>query len=155
MSGKRVMLGLRVTEEMKQQLDEAAVKSGRSQSQEAELILKQGLNERTLVEALTGEEARPFLDYFAALRRLRIGIVPEYAAAVNEGVSLIIEAVSSGGLSEDRVKRFWVEDIVRHKDQLACDALSAAFNVLANARLAPMPDPMKMSRWIRESSNAR
>jgi hypothetical protein len=149
------MLGLRVAADVKEQLDAAALKSGRSQSQEAELMLKQALNERTLVEALASEDARPFLDYFRALRALRVGIVPEYAAAVNEGLALLIEAVSGGGLSEERTKRFWIEDIVRHKDQLACDALSAAFNVLANAGLAPMPDPMKMSRWIRESGDAR
>lgn len=39
--GARVSLGLRVTTETKKRLDEAAEKSGRSQSQEAELRIEQ------------------------------------------------------------------------------------------------------------------
>jgi TraY domain len=38
--GERVSLGLRVTADVKRKLDEAAAKSGRSQSQEAELRLE-------------------------------------------------------------------------------------------------------------------
>jgi uncharacterized protein (DUF1778 family) len=52
--GERVSLGLRVTPEMKRQLDTAAEQSGRSQSQEAELRLehtfdRQGLLSEVLV----------------------------------------------------------------------------------------------------------
>jgi hypothetical protein len=39
--GERVMLGLRVSADLKNKLDEASRKSGRSQSQEAEMWLQQ------------------------------------------------------------------------------------------------------------------
>jgi hypothetical protein len=42
--GERVSLGLRVTPDMKRRLDEAAAKSGRSQSQEAELRLERSFD---------------------------------------------------------------------------------------------------------------
>jgi len=44
--GERVSLGLRVTPEMKRQLDRAAERSGRSQSQEAELRLEQSFRDQ-------------------------------------------------------------------------------------------------------------
>jgi hypothetical protein len=51
--GERVSLGLRVTPELKQELDQAAAKSGRSQSQEAELRLENSFrNRRVLDEAM-------------------------------------------------------------------------------------------------------
>jgi hypothetical protein len=43
-AGERIPLGLRVTRETKQKLDQAAHASGRSQSQEAELRLEQSFN---------------------------------------------------------------------------------------------------------------
>lgn len=43
-AGERIPLGLRVTKETKQRLDQAAHISGRSQSQEAELRLEQSFN---------------------------------------------------------------------------------------------------------------
>ena len=43
-AGERIPLGLRVTRETKQKLDQAAHVSGRSQSQEAELRLEQSFN---------------------------------------------------------------------------------------------------------------
>jgi hypothetical protein len=50
---ERVMLGLRVTPEMKQRLDEAAAHSGRSQSQEAEFRLERSFDREALLsEAL-------------------------------------------------------------------------------------------------------
>lgn len=47
---KRVMLGLRVTPEIKQQLDDAAQRSGRSQSQEAELRLERSFDRQGLLQ---------------------------------------------------------------------------------------------------------
>lgn len=59
-SGERVSLGLRVTAEIKSKLDDAAEKSGRSQSQEAELRLERSfINEKLHADALQAEvEAR-------------------------------------------------------------------------------------------------
>jgi hypothetical protein len=56
-AGERAPLGLRVTAEIKQKLDAAAAKSGRSQSQEAELRL-----ERSFAEERTGPEMRDLMD---------------------------------------------------------------------------------------------
>jgi TraY domain len=47
--GKRMSLGLRVTPEMKRKLDVAAEKSGRSQSQEAELRLERSFDRNDLL----------------------------------------------------------------------------------------------------------
>jgi hypothetical protein len=41
--GTRVVLGLRVRPELKQQIDDAARASGRTQAQEAELLIEKGL----------------------------------------------------------------------------------------------------------------
>lgn len=46
--GERVMLGLRVSAELKRMLDAAAMKSGRSQAQETELRLKQTFDSEAL-----------------------------------------------------------------------------------------------------------
>lgn len=51
--GKRVPLGLRVTEKTKRRLDRAAAVSGRSQSQEAELRLECSFHDRKLILDLT------------------------------------------------------------------------------------------------------
>lgn len=52
--GERVSLGLRVTADLKRKLDEAAKKSGRSQSQEAELRLERSFEREALLpEVLT------------------------------------------------------------------------------------------------------
>src|SRR4051794_5884686 len=51
--GERVPLGLRVQPEIKNELDSAAVKSGRSQSQEAEFRLEQSFRTQSILnEAL-------------------------------------------------------------------------------------------------------
>jgi TraY domain len=149
--GKRIMLGLRVAPDVKQRLDAAAMKNGRSQSQEAELRLKESLRDDDLIERITSPQVRPVLDYFTALRTLKIDITPEVVDAVCEGAVLIIKAVGAGGMSDERVKQFWLEDIVRHKGR-AADALVAAFNVLTFARLAPRFDP---TQWFRGGDNAR
>jgi hypothetical protein len=61
--GDRVSLGLRVTAEMKLRLDDAAAKSGRSQSQEAELRLERSFREE---EALGGRAMRELGDLMRA-----------------------------------------------------------------------------------------
>jgi hypothetical protein len=48
--GERVPLGLRVTPELKRDLDDAANRSGRSQSQEAEMLLAQALRDENRAE---------------------------------------------------------------------------------------------------------
>jgi hypothetical protein len=53
--GERVALGLKVTAEIKQRLDKAARKSGRTQSQQAELMIERAFAEQ---EALGGPEMR-------------------------------------------------------------------------------------------------
>jgi TraY domain-containing protein len=64
-TGQRVPLSLRVTPEMKARLDKAALKSGRSQSQEAEFRLERSFDhEGLLKEVLTlayGERGARFL----------------------------------------------------------------------------------------------
>ncbi len=47
--GKRIPLGLRVTAQIKQRLDDAAAKNGRSQSQEAELRLERSFERQDLL----------------------------------------------------------------------------------------------------------
>jgi hypothetical protein len=49
--GERVSLGLRVTSEHKKRLDAAAKRSGRSQSQEAEMRIEQSFWLEDLIEA--------------------------------------------------------------------------------------------------------
>lgn len=60
---RRVSLGLRVTADIKRKLDEAAVASGRSQSQEAELRIERSFEhddlKRVMREALLEAVANP------------------------------------------------------------------------------------------------
>jgi hypothetical protein len=53
--GKRVALGLKVTSEIKQRLDEEARKSGRTQSQQAELMIERSFTQEA---AFGGAEMR-------------------------------------------------------------------------------------------------
>jgi SOS-response transcriptional repressor LexA len=57
--GERVPLGLRVTPEMKQRLDAAAKRSGRSQSQEAEMRLERSFDRDDLLPDLLSAEYGP------------------------------------------------------------------------------------------------
>lgn len=50
--GKRVSLGLKVTAEMKRQVDAAALLSGRTQSQEAEMLMEDAVKYRTVLAAM-------------------------------------------------------------------------------------------------------
>jgi len=61
--GERVALGLKVTAEIKQRLDEAARKSGRTQSQQAELMIERAFFEES---ALGGPEVRQLVDLMAS-----------------------------------------------------------------------------------------
>ena len=51
-SGERVPLGLRVTADMKRQIEAAAIESGRSISAEAELRLEQSFEREWIVASL-------------------------------------------------------------------------------------------------------
>ena len=51
-SGERVPLGLRVTADMKRQIEAAAIESGRSISAEAELELEQSFEREWIVASL-------------------------------------------------------------------------------------------------------
>jgi uncharacterized protein (DUF1778 family) len=53
--GKRVSLGLKVTAEVKQRIDKAAQASGRTQSQEAELLLEKALHDQDMLAARRGK----------------------------------------------------------------------------------------------------
>jgi predicted transcriptional regulator len=66
--GERVSLGLRVTAEIKRKLDEAAEKSGRSQSQEAELRLERSF-ELEHFEASIAEMIDKLREHITALIR--------------------------------------------------------------------------------------
>jgi hypothetical protein len=62
-SGKRVSLGLKVTAEIKQRLDDAARANGRTQSQEAEFRLERSFDrEGLLPEVLTLAYGKPVAD---------------------------------------------------------------------------------------------
>ena len=61
--GKRVALGLKVTSEIKQRLDEEARKSGRTQSQQAELMIERSFAEEG---AFGGPEVRQMAHLMAA-----------------------------------------------------------------------------------------
>ena len=61
--GKRVSLGLKVTSEIKQRLDEEARKSGRTQSQQAELMIDRAFAEEA---ALGGSGVRQMTHLMAA-----------------------------------------------------------------------------------------
>jgi uncharacterized protein (DUF1778 family) len=68
--GERVSLGLRVTADIKQKLDEAAARSGRSQSQEAELRLERSFErEELLPEVLTLAYGKSVADVFIHRRQ--------------------------------------------------------------------------------------
>jgi hypothetical protein len=55
--GKRVSLGLKVTAEIKQRIDEEARKSGRTQSQQAELMIERGFEqEQQIVDVFGSHE---------------------------------------------------------------------------------------------------
>jgi hypothetical protein len=153
--GKRIMLGLRVAPDVKQELDAAATRSGRSQSQEAEIRLVASLQGDVLIRAMTSPQVRPVFDYLTDLLNLKIDVTPETVDAIVEGAALIFRAISAGGISEERVRQLWLEDLPRHKNQRAADALVAAFNVLTTARLAPPLDPQKMLRWLQGGDAAR
>ena len=58
-SGERVSLGLRVTAQVKRLLDNAAARSGRSQSQEAEWRLENSLNSDKHLMLVQGHRATP------------------------------------------------------------------------------------------------
>jgi hypothetical protein len=70
--GKRVSLGLKVTSDLKRQLDRAARSSGRTQSQEAEMRIarsfeRQGLLEEVLSLAYGGKIAKHLIELGAVL----------------------------------------------------------------------------------------
>jgi predicted transcriptional regulator len=50
--GQRVSLGLKVTAEIKRHLDSAARVSGRTQSQEAEHLIEEGLQSRRMLDVM-------------------------------------------------------------------------------------------------------
>jgi hypothetical protein len=54
--GKRVALGLKVTAEIKQRIDEEARKTGRTQSQQAELIIERALANEEFLNRLLGDD---------------------------------------------------------------------------------------------------
>jgi hypothetical protein len=56
--GERVMLGLRVSADLKRKLDDAATKSGRSQSQETEMRLQQTFDAKAQEEKIIESEKR-------------------------------------------------------------------------------------------------
>lgn len=56
--GERVMLGLRVTPDVKRKLDEAAKAQGRSQSQEAEMRLTKTFDQDQLLQEIREVKAR-------------------------------------------------------------------------------------------------
>jgi TraY domain len=153
--GKRVVLAMRVAPDVKDRLDASALKNGRSQSQEAELRLTESLRSDDLIGDMIRSQARPVFDYLTALGSLKIDITPETVDAVAAGADLILRAISAGGIPEERVRQLWIEDIAQYKNQRAVDALTAAFNILVFARLAPPLTTDKFSEWLRRRDDAR
>jgi hypothetical protein len=87
---ERVSLGLRVTADIKRRLDEAAERSGRSQSQEAEFRLERSFERQTLLREILvlvhGPEAG---NLFADIHerghaKLKKGAAAKYAKQIEE-----------------------------------------------------------------------
>ena len=110
LAGERVPLGLRVTAGMKRSLDVAAERSGRSQSQEAELRLELSLaEERSALEALQ-------LVYGPQVA----GLLMALGEAMNDAGQLA--AVLKTG-SMEKAKVWWNDPYAFHQARDACDRL--------------------------------
>jgi len=99
-SGERVSLGLRVTADIKRKLDAAAVASGRSQSQEAELRLERSFERdefRREAEAL-------FEKMFVAAKKHGIDVVREQGSSVSKS-SEGVKSVGTGPRKHRRAKQ--------------------------------------------------
>jgi predicted transcriptional regulator len=98
--GTRVALGLKVTPEIKRRLDQAARKSGRTQSQQAELMIERSFAEE---DGFGGPEMRR-LAYlmtaaFATAGRLRAGGKPNWiedSGCYRAGMFGVIDALLIG-----------------------------------------------------------
>lgn len=72
---KRVPLGLRVTADIKRLVDDAAIKSGRSQSQEAERLIELGARD-LVIEGLRGERDAALAKLAESERRIAALMAP-------------------------------------------------------------------------------
>lgn len=144
-SGERVMLGLRVTPEMKGRLDEAAQHSGRSQSQEAELRLersfdREDLLSETLTLAYGPRLAGILLLLGAALQET--GRVAAVLATPKPAAPSKIRGVSPSGQDDVAFELLYDTTKLWLDDPFAYDqAMSAAIAVLEAARPAGDPKP--------------
>ncbi len=73
------------------------------------------------------------------------------------GFDLIIDAISTGPISEERMKRFILKDqdqLMERGGAVAVNIANDALNVLSGERLATI-DPFKVSQWIKEEASRR
>ena len=130
-AGERIMLGLRVTPEIKRRLDESAIASGRSQSQEAELRLEQSFREEDLLPSL-----------------LAAAYGPQCAALV----LMIARAMHQAGTSAGFMKTFtldgsvnWVEEphafkMARQAAERILDRATPLGNPVPPPAFKPLPE---------------
>jgi hypothetical protein len=79
------------------------------------------------------------------------------AAALRMGFDLIIDSISAGSVSEDRIKKFYVKEVddLRERGGMAAvNIVSDAFNILSAVGLGSV-DPLKVSQWFREEAERK
>jgi len=167
-TSKRHPLNMRTTKELRERLERAAKVSGRSLVQEVEGRIEESLEDEQMgaLQNLHGlirlylrsvgwrREILPTQDPAAPPFELS---QPEITEALRMGFDLILSAACFGPLTEERIKKFWLEDILelsgRGGDLGGTSANIAvdAFNVLSAAGLANY-DQVKLSQWIRDAA---
>lgn len=124
-AGQRVSLGLKVTAEIKNRLDEAAGKNGRTQSQEAELRLERSFDRD---------------DLLAEILNMRYG--PDFAPVIY----LIAEAMAGAGSFASAVNendpRDWLNDAFSFNE-----AALAAHAIIEWLRPPGSPDGRRGGHW--------
>ena len=154
---KRYPLNMRTTKEQRDRLERAARASGRSLIQEVDKRLEQSFRDDAIVGDLADLHTliRSYLQLLGIRRTdpawgfdLRD---PAVADALRTGLDLLVTAVSSGPLSEERTKEFWIAAMKTRRASGATTAQIAteAFNVLSVGKLAPPVDPLDVEEWVR------
>ena len=91
--GERVMIGCRVSAEIKNRLDEAAQKSGRSQAQELELRLQQSFEVEDMMQYLRERDATHMRAFMEAMKSFaeKAGATPAQIAAAQAQMDLFMK----------------------------------------------------------------
>ena len=134
--GERVPLGLRVTKEIKQKLDQASHASGRSQSQEAELRLEQSFNSASaLFDALDLAYGRHWTGLLLLMAQV----------AQLTGTRAIAVSTSNFDGCEDWVSDPYAYDQAVHAMTFVLDAFRPRGKVVHPTETYNLPDEV----WVR------